>query len=73
MDKINCFGDYCPVPLLKAINHVKDLPKGDSFMMVTDHSCVVESIQEYFTLRHYELLIDEVINGVWEITITKKN
>ncbi len=72
MDKIECFGDYCPIPLLKAQNAVKDLEPGESFMLVTDHSCVVESISEYFTLRNFDMLIDEVINGVWEITITKK-
>ncbi len=71
MEKLNCFGDFCPVPLLKAKDLAKDLVPGDSLTMVTDHSCVVESIEEYFTLRHYSLDIDEVINGVWEITITK--
>ena len=71
MDKMNCFGDFCPVPLLKAKDKVKELDPGESFVMVTDHSCVVESIDEYFSLRHFELNIDEVINGVWEITITK--
>ncbi len=71
MEKLNCFGDFCPVPLLKAKDLVKDLTPGDHLTMVTDHSCVVESIEEYFTIRHYTLHIDEVINGVWEITITK--
>jgi TusA-related sulfurtransferase len=72
MNKLNCFGDFCPVPLLKAQREVKELQIGESFMLVTDHSCVVESIHEYFGLRHYGILIDEVLNGVWEITITKK-
>lgn len=71
MDKINCFGDFCPVPLLKAQNAVKELSSGEDFMLVTDHSCVVESIQDYFKINKYELYIDEVLNGVWEITITK--
>lgn len=71
MKKIDCFGDFCPIPLLKAKDEVDNLSVGESFMMVTDHGCVVESIDEYFSLRHYDILIDEVINGVWEITITK--
>lgn len=71
LDKLDCFGDFCPVPLLKAQNAVKDLAFGDSLMLVTDHSCVVESINDYFQARKYTTLIDEVLNGVWEITITK--
>lgn len=71
MNKLNCFGDFCPVPLLKAQREVKDLHIGESLMIVTDHSCVVESVEEYFNLRHYKLFTEEVINGVWEITISK--
>ncbi len=71
MDKLNCFGDYCPVPLLKAKDAVKTLAPGESFMLVTDHSCVVESMEEYFSIRRHKILVDEIINGVWEITITK--
>lgn len=71
MEKLDCFGDFCPVPLLKAQKEIKKLASGDTLMLVTDHSCVVESIEEYFSKRQYDLDIDEVINGVWEITITK--
>lgn len=71
MEKLDCFGDFCPVPLLKAKDKVAKLAPGDSFTMVTDHSCVVESIDEYFSIRDFDLEVDEVINGVWEITIKK--
>lgn len=71
LDKLNCFGDFCPVPLLKAQNAVKELASGEDFMLVTDHSCVVESIQDYFVSNKYDLYVDEVLNGVWEITISK--
>ena len=71
MKKLNCFGDFCPVPLLKAKKEVEELLPGESLLLVTDHSCVVESIHEYFERHHYVLLIDEVINGVWEITIQR--
>ncbi len=71
MRKIECFGDFCPIPLLKAQNEVDHLGCGDSFMLVTDHSCVVESINDHFTAHRYEVDVFEAINGVWEITITK--
>jgi len=72
MKKIDCFGDFCPVPLLKAKNEVEKLGHGESFMLVTDHSCVVESIHDHFDHQSVAIDIYEAINGVWEITITNE-
>ena len=47
MNKIDCFGDICPVPILKMQKELSHLAPDDSFMMVVDHSCVIESIKEY--------------------------
>lgn len=69
MKKLDCFGDFCPVPLMRAQKEIKELAPGEELMLVTDHSCVVASIHEYFTLRKCDIQIDEVLNGVWEITI----
>jgi tRNA 2-thiouridine synthesizing protein A len=71
MNKIDCFGDFCPIPLLKAKKEFKTLSSGESFMLVTDHSCVVESIKEYFNKSTCTYTCDEVFNGVWEITVTR--
>lgn len=71
MKKIDCFGDFCPVPLLKIRKEVDQIKIGEAIMMVTDHSCVVESIEDYFKDRMVDLFIEEVINGVWEITLTR--
>ncbi|MBI9014939.1 MAG: sulfurtransferase TusA family protein [Clostridiales bacterium] len=71
MDKIDCFGDICPIPLLKLQNSLKTLKSGHSIMLVVDHSCVVESISDYYNSSKHQVSIDEIINGVWEITVTK--
>lgn len=71
MNKIDCFGDFCPIPLLKAKKEFKTLSSGESFMLVTDHSCVVESIKEYFNKSTCTFVCEEVFNGVWEITVTR--
>jgi TusA-related sulfurtransferase len=71
MEKLDCFGDFCPLPLMKAKKAIKELKAGENFMLVTDHSCVVESINDYFKTNTINIKIDEVINGVWEITMTK--
>lgn len=70
--KLNCLGDMCPVPLLKADAAMKGLPENGSLMVVTDHSCTVESLQDHFPPHAYTLEIEEPINGVWEVTILKK-
>lgn len=44
---------------------------GESVMAVTDHSCVQESVINHFKDRGEKVLVDEVMNGVWEITVTK--
>ena len=71
MNKIDCFGDLCPLPVLKAEAQLKSIKSGESFMLITDHSCVVRSIEEKYGLKHINIKIDEVMNGVWEITFTK--
>ena len=71
MNKIDCFGDICPIPLLKMQNEMEHLKSGETFQMVVDHSCVIESIKEHLNRSDYHFEIDEVMNGVWEIFITK--
>ncbi|HYE11489.1 MAG TPA: sulfurtransferase TusA family protein [Patescibacteria group bacterium] len=71
MKKIDCLGEYCPVPILRIKDQLKNIPKGEPFMVVTDHSCVLQSIEDYCKKTKLEIVLDEVINGVWEITIVK--
>jgi len=71
MEKIkvlDCFGDICPIPVLKVKKELKKLESGEQFMLVTDHSCVVKSISE----KYDNIMIEEPMNGVWEIIFTKK-
>jgi TusA-related sulfurtransferase len=71
MIKLDCFGDICPVPLLKIKHKLADLNEGDSIMVVVDHSCVAESIHDFYKNSAHDIEIEEVMNGVWEITLTK--
>jgi len=75
MDKdmkiIDCFGDMCPIPVLRIQDELSNMGSGDSFMIIVDHSCVVESIKDKYNNKNVEMVIEEVMNGVWEITFTK--
>jgi TusA-related sulfurtransferase len=71
MIEIKCFGDICPIPLLKINNALKKMKTNETLLAIIDHSCVVESVRDYFKTSSHEILIEEVMNGVWEIRITK--
>jgi hypothetical protein len=42
-------------------------------MVVVDHSCTIEAIRDKYSKKKHEISIDEVMNGVWEIVITKRD
>ncbi len=70
-DNINCLGDMCPIPLMK-LKECKALKaKGDTVMLVTDHSCSVESITDFCKKNGLGLSVVEPMNGIWELTIEK--
>lgn len=69
MKKIDCFGDICPIPILKMNREIESLLSGESFQMVVDHSCVIENIREALGKSLLTFNIEEVLNGVWEVTI----
>ena len=71
MRTLDCFGEFCPIPIIKIKNTLAEIEANQSFMVITDHSCVAESINEFLGRKKVTYVIDEVMNGVWEIIITK--
>ena len=69
METIDCFGDICPIPIIKIERKLKSINPGDEFMIVTDHSCTLESIKDKYADKVTR--IEEVMNGVWEVTFKK--
>ena len=70
MKKLDCLGDPCPVPVMKLQKLDRDLLHNESVLLVTDHSCVRESIVAYCKAHRYIATVVEPMNGIWEITIT---
>jgi len=66
---IDCLGDMCPIPILKTKKELKNMNTGDSIKVVTDHSCVLESMLTQ--LKKQTIDYEEVMNGIWEIIVTK--
>jgi len=69
--KLECFGEFCPIPLLKIQKQLKTMTSGESLLAVTDHSCVLESIEDFLRKGEATYDVEEIMNGVWEIIITK--
>ncbi len=70
MKTIDCLGDICPVPVLKIKAVMDEIKHGEPYMIVTDHSCSFVNIKSFCETHKLECKSEEVINGVWEITIS---
>ena len=70
-EELDCLGDMCPVPVMKLQQCANLKQSGDSVLLITDHSCVLESITNYCKAHKLSLAVVEPINGVWELTVTK--
>ncbi|WP_106766244.1 sulfurtransferase TusA family protein [Paenibacillus faecalis] len=69
MIEIDCLGEICPVPVILLKKHRQAIQNGEKVMLVTDHSCAKTAISDYCRTSHLKCTIEEVINGVWEITV----
>jgi TusA-related sulfurtransferase len=71
--RIDCLGDMCPVPIIKLRKREGELSKGREILLITDHSCVTESVKNYCREFRYQVEILEPVNGVWEFYISKES
>lgn len=65
IDVIDCFGDMCPVPMLKIESKLKTAMPGDEFLLITDHSCTLPNIMGKYS--KIVTKIEEVMLGVWQV------
>lgn len=70
MVKIDCLGEICPVPVMKIQAVMNRIKKGEEYVVVTDHSCTLSGLESFCKGHKLCYKMEEVINGVWEVTIT---
>lgn len=68
---LDCMGEACPVPLVKAQNKMKTLEVGDVLVVQIDHSCAMKNVPEWARKEGHNVDIEEVADGEWEIFIEK--
>lgn len=64
-------GEICPVPSLKVRSLITQLKAGEELKVLVDHSCAVGNILEQLTEDAFQHGVNEVANGIWEVTIKK--
>ncbi|MEY8355653.1 sulfurtransferase TusA family protein [Lachnospiraceae bacterium 54-53] len=70
MIKMDCLGEICPVPVMKLQGVADSIRRGEEYMVVTDHNCTVSNLEAFCRARNFAYKTEEVINGVWEITVS---
>lgn len=68
---IDALGEACPVPLIKAQNQIKAAEVGDVVILQIDHSCAMKNVPEWARKDGYNVEVEEVDDGEWEVIIEK--
>lgn len=69
--RLDCLGEACPVPLIKAQKKIKDMEVGDTLIIEVDHSCAIKNIPEWARKEEYNCEVEEIDDGEWEIYVEK--
>ncbi|MGG5254429.1 sulfurtransferase TusA family protein [Neobacillus sp. SM06] len=69
--RLDCMGEACPVPLLKAEKKIKELAAGDVLIVEIDHSCAMKNVPEWARKQGHNVDLEEVDDGEWEVYIEK--
>lgn len=68
---LDCMGEACPIPLIKTEKEMEKLSVGDVVVVQVDHSCAIKNVPEWARTQGYNVEIDDVDDGEWEIIIEK--
>ena len=68
---LDCMGEACPVPLIKAEKALAELAAGDVLIVEVDHSCAMKNVPEWARKEGHNVEIEEVDEGEWEVIIEK--
>ncbi len=69
---LDCLGDPCPVPLVRAQQALENLVIGDVLLVSTDHSCAMKNIPEWAREEGHTVEVEEILSGRWTIQIQKE-
>jgi len=68
---LDCSGEACPIPVMKTEKKMSSIEVGDVLIVQIDHSCAMKNVPEWARTQGYNVEIDEVGDGEWEVVIEK--
>jgi TusA-related sulfurtransferase len=68
---LDCLGEACPVPLVKAQKALEELAVGDVLIVQIDHSCAMKNVPDWAREDGHNVEVEEVGEGEWEVVIEK--
>ncbi len=72
MEKIlDCLGEACPIPLVKAQKALEEMATGDILIVGIDHSCAMKNLPDWAREAGHNVEIDEIGEGEWDVVIEK--
>ncbi len=69
--ELDCLGEACPIPLVKAEEKLKEIEIGDVLIVQIDHSCAMKNVPEWARKEGHNVEVEEVDDGEWECIIEK--
>ncbi len=69
--ELDCMGEACPVPLVKAEKALNGMDIGDILIIQIDHSCAMKNVPEWAREQGHNVELEEVDDGEWEVVIEK--
>ncbi len=69
--ELDCMGEACPIPLIKAEKALVKMDAADVLIVQIDHSCAMKNVPEWARKQGHNVEIEEVDDGEWEIFIEK--
>jgi len=68
---VDCYGEACPIPIVKSEKALADMEVGDLLIVQIDHSCAMKNVPEWAREQGYNVEVEEIDDGEWEVFIEK--
>jgi len=68
---VDCYGEACPIPIVKSEKALADMAVGDLLIVQIDHSCAMKNVPEWAREQGYNVEVEEIDDGEWEVFIEK--
>ncbi len=69
--ELDCMGEACPIPLMKTEKKMETLVAGDVLVVHIDHSCAMKNVPEWARKQGFNVEVEEVDDGEWDVIIEK--